>query len=73
LSNVITTLWQTAKALNAEVTGISWSGFNLVGDAASISEVKRLMWIEACYVAYKRRVEEDKADDEANTIRLTLE
>ena len=38
---------------NIPYSGMSWNGFNLVGDRESIEEVKRLQWVES-YVIHQR-------------------
>jgi hypothetical protein len=53
---VITALWECAKEKDVEVSGMSWSGFNLLGDRASIDEVRRLMHEEERFKVYRARV-----------------
>ncbi len=36
-------VWDAAKALDTDLSGMSWNGFNIAGDKASIDEVRRLM------------------------------
>lgn len=42
----IAAIWEAAKKLNAEISGVSWGGFNVAGDRKSIDEVRRLMHLE---------------------------
>ncbi len=49
-------IWEAAKILDSEISGLSWSGFNIAGDRKSIDEVRRLMnqedrlkWFELHY------------------------
>lgn len=39
----VSRVYDTVKALNVEMSAVSWAGFNLFGDAASIKELQRLM------------------------------
>jgi hypothetical protein len=39
-------MWEAAKLLDQELSGLSWNGFNLAGDRKSIDEVRRLMHLE---------------------------
>lgn len=36
-------IWDAAKVLDTDLSGMSWSGFNIAGDSKSIDEVRRLM------------------------------
>ena len=36
-------VWDAAKALDTDLSGMSWNGFNVAGDRKSIDEVRRLM------------------------------
>ncbi len=36
-------IWEAAKILDSEISGLSWNGFNIAGDRKSIDEVRRLM------------------------------
>lgn len=55
-TEVISALYQCAKEKNVEVSGMSWSGFNLLGDRKSIDEVRRLMYEEERFKAFRDRV-----------------
>ncbi len=39
-------VWDAAKALDTDLSGLSWNGFNIAGDKKSVDEVKRLMNLE---------------------------
>lgn len=54
----ISAIYAAAKQLDASLTAMSWSGFNIVGDRKSIDEVSRLMFEEVRFKAYRKRVEE---------------
>ena len=43
----ITDILEVAKQMNADISVISWGGFNLAGDRESIGEVCRLMHQES--------------------------
>lgn len=45
-------------AARVEYSALSWNGFNLVGDAKSIAEVKRLIGVEARVNALEQRLSE---------------
>lgn len=49
-------VWDAAKALDTDLSGMSWSGFNIAGDKASIDEVRRLMNAEQRCQALERVV-----------------
>ncbi|MCW3062419.1 MAG: hypothetical protein JWQ02_4240 [Capsulimonas sp.] len=42
----IRAIYEAAKTLDADLAAVSWNGFNLAGDAASIKELRRLMHSE---------------------------
>jgi len=50
-------VFQAAKELNAEISGMSWNGFNLFGDRRSIRELERLMNCEARMLALEIRLD----------------
>lgn len=39
-------VYEAAKKLDAEISAMSWNGFNLFGDKKSINELERLMYCE---------------------------
>ncbi len=39
-------IWEAAKQLDTDLSGLSWNGFNIAGDRKSIEEVQRLMHLE---------------------------
>ncbi len=45
--SVASALYEAAHKLGVEVSAMSWGGFNLVGDAASVRELQRLIACEA--------------------------
>jgi hypothetical protein len=40
-------VWSAAREKDVPIAGLSWSGFNLIGDAKSVGEVYRLLSVEA--------------------------
>jgi hypothetical protein len=40
-------IWDAAKRLDTDISGLSWNGFNVAGDRKSIDEVCRLMHCES--------------------------
>jgi len=47
-------VWDAAKALDTDLSGMSWNGFNVAGDRKSIDEVRRLMNAEDRALALER-------------------
>ena len=58
---VISALFAIAKEQNVPVSAVSWGGFNLMGDRASINEVHRLMTCEARLQSLEREAQDAKA------------
>ena len=54
-------VWEAAKQIDAELSGISWGGFSLFGDKKSIAEVRRLMWVESMVDSLRERLKEAEA------------
>lgn len=52
-------VFAAAAKLNADITGLSWSGFGIAGDDKSISEVRRLMNFEERVLAERRIAKEN--------------
>lgn len=54
--NVIDALSEFAKANKMEISAMSWNGFNLAGDRASICELSRLLECEARMIELEERL-----------------
>jgi hypothetical protein len=51
-------IWEAAKALDADLSCLSWNGFNIAGDRKSIDEVQRLMHLEERLAWFERHHKE---------------
>lgn len=51
-------VFEASRAIDAEITGLSWGGFNLFGDRKSIRELERLMGEASAAEALRRRLKE---------------
>ncbi len=63
-------IWEAAKILDSEISGLSWSGFNIAGDRKSLDEVRRLMnqedrlkWFELHYKSLIDELSEDRTEE----------
>jgi hypothetical protein len=51
-------VYEAAKEMGAELSALSWGGFNLFGDDKSIKELQRLMHAESRMKALQQRLDE---------------
>lgn len=63
----VSLVFDAAKELGAELSAVSWNGFNLFGDRKSIDELKRLMHTEARVDALVSRLKEYEARELARS------
>lgn len=55
-TDVVRILVDIAREQNADVSFISWSGFNLAGDRKSVGEVERLISCESRLLDLEQRI-----------------
>lgn len=58
MNNDVNAVYDAARALGAELTAMSWNGFNLFGDKKSIDELQRLMTMEARVMSLQRIIDD---------------
>lgn len=54
--DTIAEIWAIAKERQSKISGMSWGGFNLIGDRKSIDEVRRLLTCESRMKALEERL-----------------
>lgn len=51
-----TAVFEAAKRLDSDISGMSWGGFNLFGDRRSIRELERLLTLDSHVAALRGRL-----------------
>jgi len=63
-------VWDAAKALDTDLSGMSWNGFAIAGDAASIDEVRRLMYAEDRAISLERMLISEREERRKLSVAL---
>jgi hypothetical protein len=59
VDKTISTVYDVAKDMGANLSALSWNGFNLFGDKKSIDELERLLTLDAHVIALRQRLNDN--------------